>query len=323
MVRATGLFALLCMAAGVQTPPSTALPKPPGSLVDVGGRRLHAICTGSGSPTVVLEAGASSFAIDWTLVQRAVQRTHRVCAYDRADMGWSDPSGNAAAVNTARDLHSLLERAGERPPYLLVGASRGGLLIRTFLLEYPEEVAGLVFLDPASEERLFTLIGGEGVLIATLSAEQLKPTFPREPVRVPRRSPQKGDPFDRLPPEVYQQRILLDERLIASVPETVPPEAVAAMQEADRAMLARLLASRKASPHPFGDRPTIVLSRGSDRNAEREAVHASIARLSSNGRHAVVPGAGHEIHLFEPAVVIQAIEDVTAAIRSKATLPVR
>jgi pimeloyl-ACP methyl ester carboxylesterase len=299
-----------------------SLPSPPGQLVDIGGgRRLHLLCTGLGAPTIVLEAGASSFAIDWTLVQRQLERTSRVCSYDRAGMGWSDPE--LAGGNTAEDLSALLRAAGERPPFVLVGASRGGLLIRRYLLEHPADVAGLVFVDPASEDRLFTMLNGEGVLIAALTAEQLQSTFPTQAVPIPRRKPQTGSPFDKLPPDLYQVRIKLDERLIASAPDSVPPEVVARSQERERQFLARLLASRSGAPSPFGDRPTIVLSRGDERNAEREKVHAGIAQLSTNSRQTVVIGAGHEIHLFAPDSVVLAVNDVLQAIRSKTPLPRR
>jgi pimeloyl-ACP methyl ester carboxylesterase len=311
MTQALLGLGLTLVALGAQQAPD--LSPAPGKLVDIGGRRLHAICSGQGTPTIVLEAGASSFAIDWTLVQRQVEKTNRVCSYDRAGSGWSDPAGSGSS--TARDLQALLKALGERPPYVMVGASRGGLMIRTYLLEYPDDVAGLVFVDPSTEDRLFTMLNGQGVLIAELTADQLATTFPRQPVTVPPRKPQVGAPFDKLPPDLYQARIKLDERLIASTPETVTPEIVGTAQERERAMLARLLATRAVAPHPFGDRPTVVLSRGDEQNAQREAVHAALARLSTKGRHAVIAGAGHEIHLFQPDAVIAAITEVAKVVR--------
>jgi pimeloyl-ACP methyl ester carboxylesterase len=300
-----------------------SLPPPPGVLVDVGGRRLHLLCAGSGAPTVVFEAGASSFAIDWTLVQREVARTNRACAYDRAGMGWSDERPESVQGSTAEDLRALLDKAGERGPFVLVGASRGGLHVRDFLLRYPSDVAGFVFVDSTTEDRLFTVIEGKEVAIAEVTAEQLKTTFPRQPVKVPRRSPQTGAPFDLLPPDLYRIRIGLDDRLIARVPDTVPPEAVATAQEEERALLARLLATRANGATPFGNRPTVVLTRGNEKNADREAAHAALAALSTNSRHSVVAGAGHEIHLFEPSAVVLAVSDVVAAIRTKSPLPAR
>jgi len=319
-VRAVLPILGLAMVLEAQGP---ELPAAPGRLIDVGGRRLHLLCTGHGSPTVVLEAGASSFAIDWTLVQRDVSRTNRTCAYDRAGMGWSDPSTATTRASSALDLHNLMAAAGEKAPFVLVGASRGGLLVRAYLLEYPDDVAGLVLVDPSSEDRLFTMLNGEGVLIAELTAEQLKTTFPKQTVRVPRRKPQTGAPFDQLPPDLYPVRVRLDEMLIASAPDSVTPEIVGAYQEGERAFLARLLATRSASQHPLGSRPTVVLTRGDEQNAGREAVHAALARLSTNSRHSVVAGAGHEIHLFQPPAVITAIADVVRAIRENSPLPPR
>lgn len=295
----------------------------PGNLFDVdNGRRLHLLCTGQGSPTIVIEAGASSFAIDFTLVQRELQRSHRVCSYDRAGSGWSDPLPTFALAKDASDLHALLAAAKEPSPYVLVGASRGGLLIRGYLAAYPADVAGLVFIDPASEDRLFGMVGGQAIAIAEMTAEQMQSTIPGRPVRVPRRPVQKGSPFDRLPPELYQQRLLLDERLIASAPESLTPEQLGAYQEHERAFLASLLTTRKAGT-PFGDRPTVILSRGDERNKEREDVHATLAKLSTNFRHTVIVGAGHEIHLFDPPAVVTAVTDVVEAVVKKSPLPAR
>jgi pimeloyl-ACP methyl ester carboxylesterase len=299
------------------------LPPPPGRLVDVDGRKLHLFCTGSGSPTVVFEAGASSFAIDFSLVQADLARTSRVCSYDRLGHGWSDPSGDKDP-DTPTTLHALLETAGEKPPFVLAGASRGGLHVRRFAARYPEEVAGLVLIDPTHEERLFTVFNGETVAIASLTAEQLRSTHkPGPPVKIPRRAPQTGAPFDQLPPDLYKTRILLDERLIASYPDSIPVEVVMAGTENERALLAGLRAERQANPHPLGDRPVVVLSRGIDTNPERDASFAALAQISRNARHTVVAEAGHEIHLFKPGAVIQAVQDVVEAARTKARLPPR
>jgi pimeloyl-ACP methyl ester carboxylesterase len=162
-MEATRALLLLLSVASVGRPQApTPLPPAPGRLIDVGGRKLHLLCSGQGDPTVVLEAGASSFAIDWTLVQREVSRTNRTCSYDRAGSGWSDEATPETRASSAADLHKLMATAGEKAPFVLVGASRGGLLIRAYLLDYPQDVIGLVFVDPASEDRLFTMLNGEG-----------------------------------------------------------------------------------------------------------------------------------------------------------------
>jgi pimeloyl-ACP methyl ester carboxylesterase len=289
----------------------------PGKLFDVDhGRRLHLLCSGAGSPTVVIEAGASSFAIDFTLVQREIAKSNRICSYDRAGTGWSDSLPPFTPAKDAQDLHALLAAAQEPGPYVLVGASRGGLLIRGYLAAYPSEVAGLVFIDPSTEDRLFAMVRGQVIAIAEMTPEQMRSTLPSQPVRIPRRPVQQGAPFDKLPPDLYQQRLLLDGRLVASAPETVTPEQLGAYQESERAFLASLLATRKAGT-PFGDRPTVVLSRGSDRNQEREDVHLALAKLSTRWRHRVVAGAGHEIHLFDPPAVVAAVREAVSLYTTK------
>jgi pimeloyl-ACP methyl ester carboxylesterase len=288
----------------------------PGRLVDIGGRRLHLLCSGAGSPTVILEAGASAFAIDWTLVQREIARTNRVCSHDRAGSGWSDSSTATTRASVAHDLHTLLEVAGERPPFVLAGASLGGIFVRLYEAEYPDQIVGMVLVDPASEDRLFAMLGNEAVLIASLTPEQLRTTIPQRTVRVPRRPPQTGVPFDRLPAELYQVRIRLDERLIASQPDSVTPEQMLAYQEGERARLARLRALRAANEHPLGAKPLVVLSRGVDGSEGQRDSHAALASLSTRSRHEVVAGSGHEIHLFQPAAVIRAIADVIAVATS-------
>lgn len=126
-----------------------------GQLIDVGGHRLYLNCTGSGTPTVVLEPGAGHMSSDLALIAPAVARETRVCVYDRAGRGWSDPTNTAQdAAQIATDLHTLLQRGNEPGPYVLAGHSFGGLYALTFTARYPEDVAGLVLVDstaPASE----------------------------------------------------------------------------------------------------------------------------------------------------------------------------
>src|SRR5688572_17872496 len=114
------IFLLLTVLLGAQ---EVEIGSAPGRLIDIGGRRLHLHCTGSGSPTVVIEAGASSFAIDFALVQPEISKTMRVCTYDRAGSGWSDPRSDVETpIRVVRDLKALLDAAGEKPPFVMVGA---------------------------------------------------------------------------------------------------------------------------------------------------------------------------------------------------------
>ena len=122
---------------------------PLGQLVDVGGYRLHIVCIGEGSPTVVLEAGLIGLVLAWSLVQPNISHFTRVCAYDRAGYGWSDPNPTEIPPTSQRlihELHTLLLNTSVEGPYILVAHSFGGLNARLFAHEYPHETAGLVWL---------------------------------------------------------------------------------------------------------------------------------------------------------------------------------
>src|SRR5262245_24393414 len=128
------------------------------------GRKLHLYCSGKGSPIVILVAGGGAFSIDWALVQPRVAQETRVCSYDRAGLAWSDPGpADETVEQTIADLHTLLRAAGEKRPYLLVGASIGGLFIRAYQRAFPDEVAGLVFTN--SSNRIGRSVSGKASLI--------------------------------------------------------------------------------------------------------------------------------------------------------------
>src|SRR5438309_5962518 len=123
----------------------------PGKLVDIGGYRLHINCTGTGSPTVILDAGLGGTSLDWSKVQPAVAGFTRVCSYDRAGYGWSDTGpGPRTSQQIVKELHLLLVHAQISGPYLLVGHSLGGLNMRLYAYRYPGEVAGMDLLASPS-----------------------------------------------------------------------------------------------------------------------------------------------------------------------------
>jgi pimeloyl-ACP methyl ester carboxylesterase len=125
----------------------------PGDKLDVGGYQLYLYCTGTGSPTVILESGLEGDDITWKEVQPQVAQFTRVCSYDRAGLAHSDygPTPRDASLSTT-DLHTLLTKAEIAPPYVLVGHSFGGLLIRRYAFDYPDEVDGMIFVDALHED---------------------------------------------------------------------------------------------------------------------------------------------------------------------------
>ncbi len=136
----------------------------PGVLVDVGGYRLHLYCTGENlpnentpgelTPTVLVEAGNGDFSLGWALVQPQVAQYTRICTYDRAGYGWSDPAPTPRDGQAmAEELHTLLVNAGEEGPFILIGHSLGGLIARLYTAAYPDEVVGMILVDSAHEEQ--------------------------------------------------------------------------------------------------------------------------------------------------------------------------
>jgi pimeloyl-ACP methyl ester carboxylesterase len=128
---------------------------PPGRLVDLGGRSLHIDCSGprAAGPTIVFESGLGEGFYVWALVRAEIQKERRACAYDRAGIGFSDPTPHPRTVDALNaDLHELLVRSGETGPFVLVGHSLGGLLANRYARRYANEVAGLVLVDSAHED---------------------------------------------------------------------------------------------------------------------------------------------------------------------------
>jgi pimeloyl-ACP methyl ester carboxylesterase len=126
---------------------------PPGMLVDIGGRKLHLVCSGAGEPAVIFEASGFGSSLSFSVARDEIALQTQVCSYDRAGTGWSDPAPGILSVGLlADDLHALLERAELPPPYILVPSSIGGLTVELFARRHPDQVAGLVFLDAANSD---------------------------------------------------------------------------------------------------------------------------------------------------------------------------
>ena len=313
----------------------------PQRLVDIGGRRLNIICTGAGSPTVILEAGLVADSAAWRLVQPAISRDTRVCSYDRAGLGFSDPAGaprDAAAI--VRDLHTLLRRAGIAPPYVLVGWSSGGLYTRLYQYRFPHEVAGLVEVDPDSE--FDTLVDDSKIATAVMhtsrqwyeqQVQDWYKQFDNCAINVSRGT----CTFFPGGLAAYRRRLR-----VAGCP-TISTAACAIAEvrgeHLERASLWKdealeLEASDKgaaevrAAARPYGNLPLIVLTDSEDGDIDytapliisvpaqramwvaKDEAEEHIARLSSAGAHFVVAGSTHAIQLDHPSVVISAVDEV-------------
>lgn len=126
----------------------------PGTMVDVGGYRLHLLCTGVGSPAVVLEAGVGDFSLIWNDVQSELSQSVRTCSYDRGGLGWSDPSPLPRdPSHEAIELHRLLERDHVPPPFILVGHSYGGDIVHVYARRFPARLVGVVLVEASNEDK--------------------------------------------------------------------------------------------------------------------------------------------------------------------------
>ncbi len=324
LVRAAALIGLV--VAGPLRAQGQALAQypPPGRLVDIGGRKLHLLCSGRGRPTVILVAGGDAYAIDWTLVEPAVARATRVCSYDRAGLGWSDPGPAEETVEeTIGDLHRLLQAAGETGPYVLVGASIGGVFIRAYQHAYPNEVAGLLFSN--SSHRVGMAVHGRSDLLWNLPEEEVRSIFPLPSSARGAEPAEEGEPFDRLPADVRAARLWLDRRLWERRdPAHAGPESMLSWR---REFQRELQESCGGPPFPLGDLPVIVLSSDSSaselshehrlgrRFCDRSDASDGLELLSSNSAYIVATGSGHEIHLYLPETVAQGLERLVRAVR--------
>jgi pimeloyl-ACP methyl ester carboxylesterase len=274
-------FMFLCTLCGMLMPtlsegaPSPTLerePTPLGQLVDIGGYRLHTLITGKGGPTVVLLTGMGDFSFVWSRVQPQVAKFARVCSYDRAGDAWSDPGPTPRTMKQeVYELHLLLQKAKLKPPYVLVGASYGGLLSRLYAEAYPNEVAGMVLVDSTHENTILSVGNMEnGKFVPKLARIRESATGkPVPPVQTMQASPPQPasekerkeweelsklmgppkieDPYDRLPPDVQPLQLWFK----AHPRLTAPTEDYWAEE------MQKMYLDRQKTKYPLGDLPLI------------------------------------------------------------------
>lgn len=278
----------------------------PGNLVDVGSHRLHLNCTGSGTPTVVLQAGGGEMSSAFGWIAPVVAQETRVCVYDRAGHGWSEPAATAQdGAELAADLHTLLERGQVPGPYVLAGHSFGGLYTLTFAALYPDEVAGMVLVDttaPASEPAPRGTTSDEATPDAMDRVTALLGTTARMGVgRLV-----SGSDYGNLPP---QSR---DEMRAAAAAESHVRGTL------EEYLTAGVSGGQAAWLEDFDAKPLVVLTAAVGSDASWVERREQLATLSDHSEHRLIDGADHsalihdEIHA---AATSEAILDVVMAVR--------
>jgi pimeloyl-ACP methyl ester carboxylesterase len=293
----------------------------PGEMVDVGGYDLHLYCTGEagGAPSVVMDSGLGGTVLDWQLVQPEVAKFARVCTYDRAGMGWSDPGDQPrTSQQIVKELHALLGNAGVvEGPYVLVGHSFGGTNMQVYASHYPDEVAGMVLVDSALEdEKAVTLtqsLQPSPVLLkiyATIGLTRLPYTL-------------GGEPPGLTSPELEDEQVAISshrKHVFAVADET------SSLQESFN--------ENRADPMSLGNKPLMVLSAGSVQltgtGLSQEQVNlidelhsdsqAALTRRSENAKQIIAEDSGHYIQVERPALVIDAVRHVVEATRDGSRL---
>ncbi len=288
------------------------------------GCTLHAVQQGSGSPAVVFEAGIGATSVNWRHIQEAIAQSARTISYDRAGLGWSGPCRTARTpANVAAELHEMLQQAGVRPPLILVGHSFGGLVMRRYALLHPEDVAGLVLVDPMRCEEwppfvparqsqldiarglctcaipiaacglarlgLSSLLCGSGKVaqrLAGIAGENCRYVLKRiknEVAKMPREIPPMVVASWSRPEFYAGMRSHLE----------AIPESVTEMQDAE----------------PIRGIPILLLTPGKSAPLD----DASLGRIGDHVRQVIAAASEHWIHFDEPALVIDSIREMVTA----------
>jgi pimeloyl-ACP methyl ester carboxylesterase len=307
--------------------------QPPGRLFKVGETVLHLHQQGNGRPVVVLEAGIAGTSVGWALVQPAIAEFTTACSYDRAGLGWSGKHRTGRTVEQMTgELKRLLDSAGLPGPYILVGHSFGGLLIKAFAVKYPELVGGLVFVDPVSLatwsvctdaqrrrlafgarlSRRGAMLARVGVVRASLAL--LMSGGKGISKRIGRTAAGRGSAVleklvgevQKLPREVWPMI-----RSHWSQPKSFL--GMAAYLECLPASAVEVIAMRLPQPIP------VVILSAATASPEELSERDSVIEDNPAGHHILLEGTGHWLQLERPEAVVNAVREIAEALRVKAS----
>ena len=311
---------------------STTPPEPPGKLVDLGGHRLHVNCTGKGAPLIVVENGLGDFSFDWFIVQSRISNLTRICTYDRAGYAWSEPGPKPRTFSQLNlELRDALQKLGERGPFVLVGHSYGGPVVRNFALTYPQLVAGLVLVDSAFE--------GQCVGIGGRSMIRLGEHPTGGEIPIPHEEMNPSDRPSTVPNAAANSAL---DRIYSVLPKKQQEWQVWAQsqsqledaEDSQRQWSEEYFAKWLAHPQDgtLGTIPLVVLTRANGQyvdgeyeisaaqlESERKAGQSKLARLSTNSRQLMI-ASGHNMELEAPDQVVDALRLIVDVVRHRRKL---
>jgi len=280
----------------------------PGRLVEVNGHKMHILCTGQGSSTVVLDSGLGDSFLSWRKVQPEIAGFSRVCSYDRAGLGYSEPSGEPRTSKViAGELHTLLREAGIAPPFILVGHSMAGFDVRVYANDYPSQVVGMVLVDASHPDQENRFPPELAAMEGSWKREQEFIAYTM-PFGIPRLlGVCEDDPVERA----------------ASCNWNSAREQVAEMKAF------RESAAQAAKAGFLGDMPLAVLSHDPEKlytqlppdiakstNQTWEAMQEELAHLSSRGTQTIAKNSSHYIQFENPQLVVSTVRNIVEQVRN-------
>jgi pimeloyl-ACP methyl ester carboxylesterase len=270
---------------------------PPGKMIAVDGHKMHIYCVGDGAPTVVLEPGMGTDWVQWRPVSSKLSTVTRVCVYDRAGYAWSDPGPTPrSALRIATELHELLSKASVPGPYLLIAHSFGGYIARMYAARFPDSLSGIVMVDSLQEEdghapnpKPPAGFGFRGLvsLLPPIGSDRLKRLYQGS----------RALPASlKDAPVAYQYRFLMASPLRQLKAERNEFESLPLTEEEVRAA--------RFPP----ELPLVVITAGADE--KHWARQTRLARLSLSGKQVIAASSGHSVELFQPDLIVDAVEQM-------------
>jgi pimeloyl-ACP methyl ester carboxylesterase len=308
------LLCLLPMVTLAQKVDTDQNPPPPlGKLVDVGGYRVHLYCTGTGSPTVVIVGAGYSF--DWGLVQPEVAKFTQVCSYDHSRIAWSEDGPKDSCSLRVSEIHTALRNAGINGPFVLVGHSLGGLVARLYAGRYPDEVAGMVFVDHAYySSAMFHLTAPGDAKVPPPPLPPPEPLILSPSGTGPVAVGMESDPnFTKLPSRDRELHLW-------AMSQTRDHAALRNNSLVGHECTAEADAITKDHDHSFDDKPLIDVSTSENNSPDYAKLQTELLSLSHNSKQLVAEKSGHFVIIDRPDVVIDAISQVVQSVRKNSKL---